>query len=72
MLLAIGGAQDLEGEKKTSAIYVYDHEDQKWHRVGDMPFKCCFGDTLLQSGRRLLIVDGDSRKMLKITVEEAG
>ena len=69
MLLAIGGTQDLEGEEKSSAIYAYDHEDQKWHHVGDMPFKCCFGDTLFQSGQRLLMVDGDSQKMLKITVD---
>eukprot|EP00731_Ephydatia_muelleri_P001399 Em0001g1399a len=69
VLLAIGGTEDKNGEKKISAIYAYHHVEQKWQHVGDMPFECCFGDTLLQSGWRLLMVDGYSQKMLQITVE---
>ena len=67
VLLAIGGQEkDSYGSKKTSAIYALHPVDQKWQHVGDMPFKCSFVDTLLLSGRRLLVVDGISQK---VTVE---
>ena len=69
VLLAIGGAEDSNGSKMTSAIHAFHHVDQKWQHVGDLPFKCSFVDTLLLSGGRLLVVDGDSQQVLKITVE---
>ena len=70
VLLVIGGSEEEEyGSKKTSAIYAFDHVDQKWQHVGDMPFQCSLVDSLLLSGGRLLVVDGSSRQVLKITVE---
>ena len=68
VLLAIGGQEDLKS-KKTSAIHAFHHVDQKWQHVGDFPFKCSWVDTLLLSGGRLLVVNGDSQQVLKITVE---
>ena len=69
VLLAIGGAEDMSDSKKTSAIHAFHHVDQKWQHVGDLPFKCSWVDTLLLSGGRLLVVDGRSQQVLKITVE---
>ena len=70
VLLAIGGSEEEEyGSKKTSAIYAFHHVDQKWQHVGDMPFQCFSLDTLLLSRGGLLVVDGDSHQVLKITVE---
>ena len=64
VLLAIGGQEDLVGsKKKTSAIYALHPVDQKWQHVGDMPFECSYVDTLLLSGGRLLVVDGDSQRV---------
>ena len=68
VLLAIGGSEEY-GVKKTSAIYAFHHVDQKWQHVGDMPFQCSDVDTLLLSGGGLLVVDGNSHQVLKITVE---
>ena len=70
VLLAIGGAESVgDGSKKTSAIYAFDHNDQKWQHVGDMPFKCSLADILLLSGGRLLMVNGNSKQVLRFTVE---
>ena len=71
MLLAIGGTEDGDvlSKKMTSAIHAFHHVDQKWQHVGDLPFKCSWVDTLLLPGGRLLVVDGDSQQVLKITVE---
>ena len=69
VLLAIGGREDQVGSTKTSAIYALHPVDQKWQHVGDMPFECSFVDTLLLSGGRLLVVDGDSKRVLRVTVE---
>ena len=69
VLLAIGGQDDSYGSKQTSAIYALHPVDQKWQHVGDMPFECSFVDTLLLSGGRLLVVDGDSQRVLRVTVE---
>ena len=70
VLLAIGGQEDSTyGSQKPSAIHAFHHVDQKWQHVGDLPFKCSWVDTLLLSGGRLLVVDGDSQQVLKITVE---
>ena len=69
VLLAIGGTEDMRGSKKTSAIYALNPVDQKWQHVGDMPFECSYVDTLLLSGGRLLVVDGDSQRVLMVTVE---
>ena len=68
-LLAIGGAEDRSDSKKTSAIHAFHHVDQKWQHVGDLPFKCSQMETLLLSGGRLLVVDGYSLQVLKVTVE---
>ena len=70
VLLAIGGKEGLDsGSKKTSAIHAFHHVDQKWKHVGDLPFECSWVNTLLLSGGRLLVVDGYSQQVLKITVE---
>ena len=69
VLLAIGGAENMTGSKKTSAIHAFHHVDQKWQHVGDLPFKCSLINTLLLSEGRLLVVDGSSTQVLKITVE---
>ena len=66
VLLAIGGS---DGSKDTSAIYAFHPVDQKWQHVGDLPLKCSWVDTLLLSGGRLLVVDGYSMRVLRVTVE---
>ena len=66
VLLAIGGYDE---SKVTSAICAFHPVDQKWEHVADMPFECWSVDTLLLSGGRLLVVDGHTQKVLKITVE---
>ena len=69
VLLAIGGQESSTyGSQKTSAIHAFHHVDQKWQHFGDLPFGCSFVDTLLSEGR-LLVVDGISKQVLKITVE---
>ena len=71
VLLAIGG-QEKEysyGSTKTSAIYALHPVDQKWQSVGDMPFECSLVNTLLLSRGRLLVVDGSSQRVLRVTVE---
>ena len=65
VLLAIGGHDG----SKTSSIYGLHLEEKKWRHVGDMPFACSRVDTLLLSGGGLLMVDGDTRQVLKITVQ---
>ena len=69
VLLVIGGKEEEYGSRETSAIYAFHHVDQKWQHVGDMPFQCSMVDSLLLSGGGLLVVDGSSRQVLKITVE---
>ena len=69
VLFAIGGAEDQEGSKKTSAIYALHPVEKTWQHVGDMPFKCFFVNTLLLSGGKLLVVDGDSQMVLRVTME---
>ena len=66
VLLAIGGS---DGSKETSAIYALHHVDQKWQHVGDMPFECSDLETLLLSDGRMLVVDGISQSVLRVTVE---
>ena len=66
VLLAIGG---WDGSKDISAIYALHPVDQKWQHVGDMPFECCYVDTLLLSRGRLLVVDGRSQRVMRVTVE---
>ena len=67
VLLAIGGKDD--DYHKTSAICAFHPVDQKWQHVGKMPFECSWVDSLLLSEGRLLVVDGWSQRVLKITVE---
>eukprot|EP00731_Ephydatia_muelleri_P004065 Em0002g241a len=69
VLLAIGGAEDWSGSKKTSSIYGLHGDDKKWKHVGDMPFACSRVDTLLLSDGGLLVVDGDTQQVLRITVQ---
>ena len=70
VLLAIGGAEeDNLVSKKTSSIYGLHGDDKKWKHVGDMPFACSWVDTLLLSDGGLLVVDGSSRQVLRITVQ---
>ncbi|KAL5506638.1 hypothetical protein EMCRGX_G008338 [Ephydatia muelleri] len=63
VLLAIGGAEDLSGSKKTSSIYGFHGDDKKWKHVGDMPFACSMVDTLLLSDGGLLVVDGCTQQV---------
>ena len=68
VLLAIGGNNDKS--KDTSAICAYDSVNQKWQlTTGEMPFKCSYVDSLLLSDGRLLVVDGISQRVLKITAK---
>eukprot|EP00731_Ephydatia_muelleri_P003967 Em0002g143a len=70
VLLAIGGAEENKyGSKKTSSIYGLHGDDKKWKHVGDMPFACSLVDTLLLSDGGLLVVDGDTKQVLRITVQ---
>ena len=69
VLLAIGGEEGSYYGSKMSAIHAFHHVDQKWQHCGNLPFECSWVSTLLLSGGRLLVVDGDSQQMLKITVE---
>ena len=66
VLLAIGGH---DGSRKTSSIYGLHLEEKKWKHIGDLPFACSWVDTLLLSGGGLLMVDGDTQQVLKITVQ---
>ena len=66
MLLAIGGQ---EHRSKTSAIYAFHQDDKVWKYIGDLPFACSRVDTLLLSGGGLLMVDGNTQQVLKITVK---
>ena len=67
VLLAIGGA-DQDGSK-TSSIYGLHLDEKKWRHVGNLPFACSRVDTLLLSGGGLLMVDGGTQHVLKITVQ---
>ena len=70
VLLAIGGAEeDKYGSKKTSSIYGLHGDDKKWKHVGDMPFACSQVNTLLLSDGGLLVVDGSTKQVLRITVQ---
>lgn len=69
VLLAVGGAEDRNYTKKTSAIYAFHDADQKWMHIGDLPFECSWVETLLLSGGGLLVVDGHSQQVLKIAEE---
>ena len=69
-LLAIGGQEDRQdGSRKTSSIYGLHLDEKKWRLVGDLPFACSTVDTLLLSGGGLLMVDGYTQQVLKITVQ---
>ena len=67
VLLAIGGT-DQDGSK-TSSIYGLHLDEKKWRHVGNLPFACSRVDTLLLSGGGLLMVDGGTQHVLKITVQ---
>ena len=67
VLLAIGG-EDQDGSN-TSSIYGLHLDEKKWKHVGNLPFACSRVDTLLLSGGGLLMVDGDTQQVLKITVQ---
>ncbi|KAL5499418.1 hypothetical protein EMCRGX_G010828 [Ephydatia muelleri] len=68
VLLAIGGT-DQDGSRNTSSIYGLHLDGKKWRHIGDLPFACSMVDTLLLSGGGLLMVDGDTQQVLKITVQ---
>ena len=67
VLFAIGG-EDQYGSKQTSSIYGLHVVEKKWRHVGDLPFACSRVDMLL-SGGGLLMVDGNTHQVLKITVQ---
>ena len=70
VLLAIGGAEGGKlGSKKTSSIYGLHGDDKKWKHVGDMPFACSEVDTLSLSDGGLLVADGYTLQVLRITVQ---
>ena len=62
VLLDIGGS-------KACSIYALHPFEQRWQYVGNMPFECSYVDTLPLSGGGLLVVDGDSQRVLRVTVE---
>ena len=68
VLLAFGGT-DQDGSRNTSSIYGLHLDEKKWRHIGDLPFACSMVDTLLLSGGGLLMVDGDTRQVLKINVQ---
>ena len=67
VLLAIGG-DDQDGSN-TSSIYGLHLDEKKWRHVENLPFACSRVDTLLLSGGGLLMVEGDTQQVLKITVQ---
>lgn len=67
--LPIGGAEGLNGSQKTSTIYAFHHDDQRWKHLGDLPFECSMVDTLMLSGGGLMVVDGENQQALKIAAE---
>ena len=67
VLLAIGGTD--QNRSNNSSINGLHLEEKKWRHVGDMPFACSMVDTLLLSGGGLLMVDGHTQQVLKITVQ---
>ena len=69
VLLALGGAEGQSGSRKFNTIYGFHPIQKVWQHVGDMPFECSFVDSLLMTDNSLLVADGDSQKVLKITVE---
>ena len=70
VLLAIGSAENRRsGSNKTYSIYGLHGDDKKWKHVGDMPFACSRVDTLLLSDGGLLVVDGSTQQVLRITVQ---
>eukprot|EP00731_Ephydatia_muelleri_P004081 Em0002g257a len=69
VLLAIGGAEDQLGSNKTSSIFGLHDVDKKWKHVGDMPFACSRVDTLLLSDGGMLVVDGSTQNVFRITVQ---
>eukprot|EP00731_Ephydatia_muelleri_P004191 Em0002g367a len=69
VLLAFGGAEEDKYGSKTSSIYGLHGGDKKWKHVGDMPFACSLVDTLLLSDGALLMVDGRTQQVLRITVQ---
>ena len=69
VLLAIGGAEDWSESKETSSIYGLHGDDKKWKHLGDMPFACYRVDTQLLSDGGLLVVDGLTQQVLRITVQ---
>ena len=52
----------------TKGIYAFNHDNQKWEHVVDMPFKCSFA-SVLQSQENMYIIDGQSSRFVKITVQ---
>eukprot|EP00731_Ephydatia_muelleri_P014470 Em0008g190a len=66
VLFAIGGS---DGSKRISAIFALHPVNQKWQHVAEMPFECSYVDTVLLSGGRLLVVDGDTQKVTVLDVE---
>ena len=70
VLLAIGGGEEETYVlKRTSSIYGLHGDDKKWKHVGDMPFACSDVDSLLLSDGGLLVVDGRTEQVLRITVQ---
>ena len=69
VLLAFGGAEEDIYGSTTSSIYGLHGDDKKWKHVGDMPFACSMVDTLLLSDGALLMVDGGTLQVLRITVQ---
>ena len=69
VLLAIGGSEGQIGSRKVNGIHAFHAIDRKWRHIGDLPFECSNVETLPLSGGSLLVVDGDSKGVLKVTAE---
>ena len=69
MLFAIGGEGKEYESRKTFSIYGLHLDEKKWKHIGDLLFACSRVDILLLSGGGLLMVDGNTQQVLKITVQ---
>ena len=60
-----GGSDDKDEPNKTSSIYAFEPALNTWRHVGDLPFEASNVDALCLSGGDLLVVDGDSGRVVR-------
>ena len=64
-ILAIGGQEtDTKEKKKISRIYKYNHEENRWDYLEDMPHACSFVDSFFfQSQEELVVADAENQSL---------